>query len=65
MRNGTRAPSSARRQVPMRAIRDPSGEMIALSPVVDAYTTARSLSIARIRAIATCCSVSPSWLHDV
>ena len=34
--------------------------MIELSPVVEAYTTARSLSMARIRAIAVCCSVSPS-----
>ena len=34
--------------------------MIVLSPVVEAYTTARSLSMARIRAIAVCCSVSPS-----
>ena len=34
--------------------------MIALTPVVEATTTARSNSIARIRAMASCCSVSPS-----
>src|SRR6516164_4021512 len=34
--------------------------MIVLSPVVEAYTTARSLSMARSRAIAVGCSVSPS-----
>ncbi|HLK00970.1 MAG TPA: hypothetical protein VKU39_13815 [Streptosporangiaceae bacterium] len=39
----------------------PSGSMIALSPVVDTYTTARSVSTARSRAIATCCELSPDW----
>jgi len=34
--------------------------MIVLSPVVEAYTRARSLSTARILAIAVCCSVSPT-----
>ena len=39
----------------------PSGAMIALTPVVDTYTTVRSLSTARSRAIATCCTLSPDW----
>jgi len=45
--SGTEASISACRHVPVRAINEPSGAMIALTPVVDATTTDRSYSIAR------------------
>ena len=47
--------------MPLRASTEPSGAMMALTPVVAAYTTARSDSTARILAIASCCSDSPAW----
>ena len=59
--SGTRASRMACCHTPPCAIRLPSGAMIVLSPVVEAYTTARSDSTARILAIAVCCWVSPSW----
>ena len=61
VRSGTRATSSACTQVPVVCAREPSGITIALTPEVDATTTARSNSTARIRAMSSCCSVSPVW----
>ena len=37
---------------------EPSGSMIALVPTVEMFTTMRPVSIARIRAIASCCTFS-------
>ena len=61
MRSGTRASSSARCHSPLCASTAPAGLMIALSPVVDAYTTARFDVMAWIRAMATCWVDSPDW----
>lgn len=52
--SGTRASSTAGRQVPLCASRLPSGAMIALTPVVEATTTARPDSTALILAMASC-----------
>jgi hypothetical protein len=59
--SGTRASSTAWRQVPLWVISRPSGATMALTPVVEATTTARSASMARIRAMASCCCDSPVW----
>ncbi len=61
VRSGTGRSSTARCHSPVRASTAPSGAMMALSPVVEAYTIARSDVIAWIRAMATCWADSPDW----
>src|SRR6266851_2223629 len=61
VRSGTRASRTARCHVPLLVRIEPSGEMIALSPVVEATAIARPVVIASMRAIASCWRLSPSW----